>query len=137
MEAAYAHQHLGQPNESSPARTVAELLNAGRTLTATDYFSAELARRHYRAELDALFSSVDAIALPVMAHSDIKEVAVGELGPDHEIRTQNLRLNCPPNATGHPSLALPCGFSENGLPPRLSKRTNTRRVLCHQQQCSS
>ena len=83
------------------------------------YFSkATNLRFAFRQQLDALFESVDLIATPTTPTKAFRLV-------DHPVRLRevvesratSMAMNTyPTNTTGHPSLSLPCGIGEHGLP---------------------
>lgn len=82
----------------------------GLLLSADDYFVAMHQRERLRESMERLFLSVDVLLLPAApftAHL-IDDVA--------SARSDVSRFNRLANLTGEPAVALPCGFSESGLP---------------------
>jgi len=71
-----------------------------------------------REEVDAALAHRDVLlapATPIVAPTlDERQVALGD-GPS-DVRAALLRFTRPFNFSGHPACAVPCGFTEGGLP---------------------
>lgn len=93
------------------ARPTRERLMMGAFVTASDYVRAQRLRRTIMLEVDALLQRYDAL---------IVTPTVGEAPPLGVVEDIPLRRELPLtvlfNATGHPALCMPCGFSSTGLP---------------------
>ncbi|MEK6274441.1 MAG: amidase [Actinomycetota bacterium] len=87
-----------------------------RCLEVTDraYESGLRARAEYAERAQAAFDGVDLLLTPTLAF-----VAPPLPVDDLEIRERTIRLTIPFNALGWPTLALPCGAAEDGLPASL------------------
>jgi aspartyl-tRNA(Asn)/glutamyl-tRNA(Gln) amidotransferase subunit A len=90
---------------------VRDMLLTGAFVTAADYLRAQNLRRHLTQGLEQCLSEVDAVvtaisALPACRLEDGSAMA--------ELAAASTRVIC--NVTGHPALALPIGFSAEGLP---------------------
>jgi amidase len=89
-------------------------LLAARAITPEALRAAEECRLQFRAEVDALLQSVDALALPTLPDVPLALASAGDA--DAAIRTT--RFVRPFNVSGHPALTLPLQTSA-GLPAGL------------------
>jgi len=97
---------------------VLALLTQGRFLSATDYVDAQRLRRIFATEFRKLWNEVDCIftpGTPIVAPK-IGELATKVCGTLEDVRQAATRLTRGFNLLGNPALALPCGFTQNGLP---------------------
>jgi aspartyl-tRNA(Asn)/glutamyl-tRNA(Gln) amidotransferase subunit A len=92
-------------------RVTRERLMMGAFVTGAEYVQAQRLRRIITAQVDAVLAGCDAIlcAGNPTAAPRLVDVDEGPFRKSHPITG-------PFNATGHPALALPCGFSAAGLP---------------------
>jgi aspartyl-tRNA(Asn)/glutamyl-tRNA(Gln) amidotransferase subunit A len=108
-----------RPHDYDPA--IRARMEASKDLSAVDYLLAQEKRRSYSAGFERAMSSVDVLAapaLPVFApRVDAVRVVAGHSRED--VRMALLRLTRPANLTGLPSISVPCGFSDEGLPAGL------------------
>ncbi len=93
-------------------------LKLGVEVTAVDYLAANEVRRKLTADFDRAFERVDAIAAPAttVVAPRIGETELVVRGEKIPLRTAVVNTNRPANFTGHPTIALPCGFAKSGLP---------------------
>ena len=89
-------------------------LLGARAITPEALRAAEVCRQQFRAEVDALFQSVDALVLPTLPDVPLALAAAGDAAA--AIRTT--RFVRPFNVSGHPALTLPLQTSA-GLPAGL------------------
>jgi aspartyl-tRNA(Asn)/glutamyl-tRNA(Gln) amidotransferase subunit A len=81
---------------------------------SADYIQAQRIRSRCRAEMAEVFEKVDCLALPNQAGP---APLVKDVGPiDTLFKHVEPEYHGPFNLTGLPTLSVPCGFSENGLP---------------------
>ena len=110
-EASVIHRDLLARNAAGYAPGTRAQVEAGFTLPATAYVEAMRLRDRLRAEVEAAFEGVDALASPavpfVAPHED---PPIGGEGHDDEMLASGFA-----NLTGHPALSLPCGRT-GGLP---------------------
>ena len=92
-------------------RVTRERLMMGAFVTGGEYVQTQRLRRIITAEVDAVLAGCDAIlcAGNPTAAPRVVDVDEGPFRRSHPITG-------PFNATGHPGLALPCGFGASGLP---------------------
>ena len=92
-------------------RVTRERLMMGAFVSGADYVQAQRLRRIITAELDAVLAGCDAILCAGNPSAAPRLVDVDE-GPFRKSHP----ITGPFNASGHPALALPCGFGASGLP---------------------
>ena len=107
--------------ESRPADFGADVraaLERGCRIEAVDYLEAQRRRRAISKKLAALWNEIDCLVTPVTPTTapKIGESAIRINGAEEEVRAGTTRLVRPFNVLGWPALALPCGFSDTGLP---------------------
>lgn len=92
-------------------RPLIDNLLTGAFIPSADYIFAQRARNYLRKQIDECLEDMDAIVTPVCAlptcNIDDKEALAA-------LAKSSVRVMC--NVTGHPALALPIGFSSQGLP---------------------
>jgi aspartyl-tRNA(Asn)/glutamyl-tRNA(Gln) amidotransferase subunit A len=117
-EALAYHEPLLRRHAALYAEDVRRRLAVGAFVTATDYLKGQRARRLLRDEVDGALTEFDCLlapTLPVAAPPVTAiEVPIGERV--ESVRTAFTSFTRLFNLTGHPALALPCGFSRDGLP---------------------
>jgi len=97
---------------------VRRLLEMGNSVSAASLAGVPALKQRVRASFDEAFQSVDALLTPATP-SAAPQIGATELsfGDRREaLRPAIMRLQRPTNFTGHPSLAVPCGFTPERLP---------------------
>jgi len=98
---------------------VRTFLEAGMLLPAVDYIAAQRQRTLIQREWQAMFRGIDAIigpSVPVAATRRNEMMINWPDGTEEPISQVYVRLSAPANVTGLPSVSLPCGFCQSGLP---------------------
>ncbi|WP_312029546.1 amidase [Paenibacillus sedimenti] len=117
-EASSCHEPLLQNWANLYSPDVRLYLESGESLTATKYLKAQRLRTLIKQSLNSIMEHVDVIVAPTVPSPAVKigQNSVVINGQVESITDAMFRYTCPFNLSGQPSLAVPCGFSENGLP---------------------
>jgi len=99
------HRASFTENPKAYGPRVSELIERGLNLSASDYEEALLHQSRFQAEIDAWFPSESMLLLPSTVTT----------APDRS-STGNPLLNAPWSYTGLPSVTLPIGLADEGLP---------------------
>jgi aspartyl-tRNA(Asn)/glutamyl-tRNA(Gln) amidotransferase subunit A len=117
-EAAAVHEPYIRKQRASYGEDVKDLLDSGRLLPATDYLQAQRLRKRMLGvylealrHVDCLLVPATPIAAPLIGQNEV-EIA-GEM---ENARLASTRFMRGFSALGLPALALPAGFTPNGLP---------------------
>ena len=88
-------------------------------ILATDYIKALRVREKIKQGWQELYEEIDVLAAPSTPATAAK---VGQenfqwpSGVEETVTSAYVRLSCPANLTGLPSISVPCGFSSEKLP---------------------
>ena len=102
-----------RPEDYGPATR--ELLELGLLVRATEYLTAQRARRRIVEAFTQAFQGFDVLVSPTVP---VPAPRIGEelLANGEKLRPGLLRLPTPFNTTGFPAISVPCGFTPEGLP---------------------
>ncbi|WP_137124751.1 amidase [Roseomonas sp. HF4] len=105
------HQQWLRDRPEAYGRVTRERLMMGAFVSGSEYVQAQRLRRVVAAEVDSVLARCDAIlcAGSTSAAPLLEEVDEGPFRRSHPVTAAF-------NSTGHPVLAMPCGFGAGGLP---------------------
>lgn len=106
FEAARVHRVDFQRHPESFSPNIAALVDEGLDITELEYFRGRKVLEHFRQDMEARITEVDAILLP--AATGPAPLGLDSTGDPH--------CNAPWTAIGFPTITVPCGFTEGGLP---------------------
>ncbi|MGK5638181.1 amidase [Streptomyces sp. URMC 126] len=118
-EASAVHEETLRSSGELYGPDVRTLLEAGALVPAGDYLRAQRARTLMRQAWARLFDDVDVVAAPTVPLTAVPRDTETVRWPDGGTETvadAYVRLCAPANITGLPSLSLPAGLDEEGLP---------------------
>jgi aspartyl-tRNA(Asn)/glutamyl-tRNA(Gln) amidotransferase subunit A len=95
-----------------------DLLRLGLTIRATEYLSAQRARRRIVEAFKKAFQSIDVLVCP-SSPAPAPRIEATSLSNGEELRAGLLRLTSPFNTVGFPAISVPCGYTSSGLPASL------------------
>ena len=113
------HQRWLRERPEDYGEDVRLLLELGEMYTATQYINAQRYRSLLRSEFLDAFHQVDVFicpTLPFVATPLGETKVVIEDGVEDEMLSAIMQFTGVPSLTGLPSMSVPCGFSDEGLP---------------------
>jgi amidase len=116
VEAAVAHAATYPARKDEYGPVLASVIEAGRALSGTDYQGILLRRLDLRGRVAALLGTIDLLLTPVHPFAPLTLATIRTLGEQPELIAKLQRYTCPFDMTGHPTITLPGGFSDAGLP---------------------
>ncbi|NSX06101.1 amidase [Cupriavidus gilardii] len=116
VEAAVAHAATYPARRDEYGSVLAAVIESGRALSGMDYQRILLRRAELRGRMVALLRTVDLLLTPVHPYAPLSLAAVRTLGEQPALIAGLQRYTCPFNLTGHPTITLPGGLSQQGLP---------------------
>lgn len=116
VEAAFAHRATYPSRKDEYGPVFAGALEMGHALSAFGYQKILLNRAEFRGRVDTALAGVDLLLTPVQPMAPLSLEEVGVMGERPELIAKLARYTYPFDATGHPTLTFPGGFSNIGLP---------------------
>jgi amidase len=114
-ETAIAHKAT-YPARSSEYGGLANLIEAGRAASGMEVMEAHHKRLAFTGNLAALFADIDLLLIPTQTHADFTIAQERELFATAEGLSGFVRFATPFDMSGNPTITLPGGFTEKGLP---------------------
>jgi aspartyl-tRNA(Asn)/glutamyl-tRNA(Gln) amidotransferase subunit A len=118
-EASAYHRDMLRERPDLYEADVRTFLEAGELIPATDYITALRVRQKMKLAWRAMYADIDVVVGPAVAAPATPrtlEAITWSDGTEEPVTPAFVRLSAPANVTGLPSVAVPCGFSEGGLP---------------------
>ncbi len=106
VESAYSHSEVYDRYKEQYSPQMKDLIEKGRQVSGVEYMETQRHQHTFRNEMDALCRTVDALLTP----------ATPAPAPQGFTTTGDPTFNGPATFSGLPSLALPSGLSQTGLP---------------------
>jgi amidase len=116
VEAAVAHAASYPARKDEYGPILAMVIETGHALSSADYQKILLRRLALRGRVAALFGTVELLLTPVHPFAPLTLATMRTLGEQPELISKLQRYTCPFDMTGHPTITLPGGFAEAGLP---------------------
>ncbi len=116
VETAVAHEATYPARKAEYGPALSSVIEAGRKLSGMDYQKILLRRLAFRGEVAAMFEGIDLMLIPAHPFAPLTLEKMRTLGEQPDLMVGLLRYTCPFDMTGNPTITLPGGFSEAGLP---------------------
>jgi amidase len=116
VEAAVAHEQTYPARADEYGPVLASVIEAGRAFSGIDYQKILLRRMAFRGQVQALFEGIDVLLTPVQPVPPLSLETIRTLGEQPDLIAKLQRYTCPFDASGHPTITLPGGFSDEGMP---------------------
>ena len=115
-DVALAHAETFDANREAYGPHLSELIDIGRELNAIELAHAHDVRRSWTGELEAVFEGIDALLCPPTVAPAPPAHLTTSLSGDFRTQARFFGFTLPYTVSGSPSLTVPCGFTEGGLP---------------------
>jgi amidase len=116
VEAALAHEATFPRRREEYGPILAAVLDAGRAMSATEFQRILRRRMELRGRFAELFMQIDVLLAPTQPFTPLSLDTIRTLGAQPELILKLQRFTAPFDMTGDPTISLPGGFSEAGLP---------------------
>lgn len=112
------HYHLLNNFPDQYEEEVRNRLLAGEAIQAREYINAQQVKSTAVREFEEIFAKIDVLAAPTLPilPTDLNQRSVSICGIEESVCSALTRLTAPTNLTGFPSISVPCGTSDTGLP---------------------
>jgi amidase len=115
VEAGVAHEAT-YPARKGEYGHLASVLEAGRAVLGLNYQKILLRRMDLRGRFARLFENIDQLLTPVHPFAPLSLAMIRTLGEQPDLILKLQRYTAPFDLTGAPTITLPGGFSDAGLP---------------------
>ena len=139
VETAIAHEATFPSRADEYGSTLRGLIEMGRALGVLDLAKHLIERDKFKGRLVRVFGEVDLVLVPAMYLANPTFERMNKLAEPKEL-AMLLRFTAPFDVSGSPTITLPCGFTEGGLPvafqlvgPHLSEALLLRAGHAYQQ----
>ena len=116
VECAIAHEATYPSRAAEYGPVLAGLIDTGRRLSGTELAHLQVRRANITGGLNKLLASVDLLLMPVMPQAVWSLQGLAAAGRDADTVAARLRFTAPFDMSGHPTLTLPGGMTQDGMP---------------------
>jgi len=116
VETAIAHQGSYPARAGEYGPDLANLIEHGRRMSATEFGAIMHERLDFSGRLAAVFREVDLLLMPTMPVPVPSLDRMAEYGQDDSVLLRMLRFTAPFDFAGNPTITLPSGIDAEGLP---------------------
>ncbi len=116
VECARAHQAYYPARKAEYGPVLAGLIELGLNASPQDYADLERIRGQFRRELDALLDGVDVLITPCMPGLPPTVAQMNAAVATEDSRAEFITFTAPFDYSGHPTITLPAGLADSGLP---------------------
>jgi aspartyl-tRNA(Asn)/glutamyl-tRNA(Gln) amidotransferase subunit A len=118
VEAAAVHEPYIRKQRKLYGDDVKALIDMGRVIPGVDYVQAQRLRRRAQGVYNSILKQVDCLLVPATPFTapNIGQTEISVDGEMEDVRIATTRLVRGMNALGLPSLAMPAGFTQSGMP---------------------
>lgn len=116
VETALAHEATYPSQATDYGPVLADLIEAGRRMSAVDHARLQHRRAAVTGALDNLLASLDLLLMPVMGTAAWSLEKLAAAGRDADAVAARLRYTAPFDLSGHPTLTLPGGMTGDNVP---------------------
>ena len=116
MEAAVVHEKTYAARKADYGPGLAGLIELGLAQKGTDYQKIMLRRLDFAGRVKAMFENIDLLLVPATGIASPTVDRMSKMGTDAELISAVLRYTCPFDMTGSPTITLPGGFTDGGMP---------------------
>lgn len=116
VECARAHADYYPQQKALYGPSLAELIDYGRSASDTDYQLLEQVRHRFGNEFDDLLRAVDVMIAPCMTSLPPTLDVINDIVASESGRAGFLTFTAPFDYSGHPTITLPAGVTENRQP---------------------
>jgi amidase len=111
-----AHETTYPARRSEYGQVLASVIETGRAMSAFEYQKIRLRRMQLRGKFAQLLQNIDVLLTPVHPFAPLDLATIKTLGTQPDLILKLQRYTAPFDLTGSPTLTLPGGFCESGLP---------------------
>jgi amidase len=116
VEMGVAHEATYPSRKTEYGPALSGFIELGLQQTAADYHKILKRRNEFRGRLAALFRDIDLLAIPTESVAAPTVAKMATLGEDPDELLRLIRFTCPFDMSGHPTIILPVGFTDDGNP---------------------
>ncbi|MCP3713211.1 amidase [Paraburkholderia sp. CNPSo 3274] len=116
VQVALAHADTWPRLAADYGPALTRLIQIGHETSALRYQQVLLNRAALRGRVNQVMNGIDLLVAPVQPFAAPTHEQLGALAQDPDLNARLIQFTAPFNSTGHPGMALPCGFTPDGLP---------------------